>query len=116
MTLQRLKDLLLTITPSVFHYEPPDGQTGSYLVWAEDGESDAVHADGEKVECAITGTIDYFTTTENDPVVKQIETALDSYDGLAWYMNSIQNEKDTGYIHYEWIFEIDGAEEGEDDG
>lgn len=116
MTLSDVKALLLTIGPPVFHYFPPEGQTGTYLVWAEDGEGDTVHADGRKVERAITGTIDYFTKTENDPVVKQIETALDSADGLAWYLNSIQYEQDTGYIHYEWVFEIDGAEEVDDDG
>lgn len=116
MTLTELKNLLLAITSNVFHYKPPDGQKGSYIVWAEDGEGDTIHADGRKVERAITGTIDYFTKTEDDPVVKQIETALDRADGLAWYLNSIQYEQDTGYIHYEWAFEIDGAEEVDDDG
>ena len=115
MTLEKLKGLLLTIGPPVFHYFAT-GQTDSYIVWAEDGEGDAIHADGKKAERAITGTIDYFTKTENDPVVQQIETALDSADGLAWYLNSIQYEQDTGYIHYEWVFEVDGAEEGDEDG
>ena len=115
MTLNDLKNLLLSIGPPVFHYFAA-GQTRAYIVWAEDGEADSVHADGQKIERAITGTIDYFTKTEDDPVVKQIETALDRADGLAWYLNSIQYEQDTGYIHYEWVLEIDGAEEGDEDG
>jgi len=115
MTLQDLRDLLLTIGPPVFHYFAT-GQTGSYIVWAEDGEGDAVHADGQKVERALTGTIDYFTKTEDDPVVQQIEDALGTDDSLAWQLNSVQYEQDTGYIHYEWAFEIDGAEEVDDDG
>ena len=115
MTLNNLKDLLLTIGLPVFHYFAAN-QTGPYIVWAEDGEGDTVHADGQKVERTITGTIDYFTKCENDPVVKQIEVALDGHDGLAWYLNSVQYEQDTGYIHYEWVFEIDGAEEGGIDG
>jgi hypothetical protein len=114
MTLQGIKDLLLNIGPPVFHYFA-SGQTGNYIVWAEDGEGDAVNADGQKVERALTGTIDYFTKTENDPVVQQIEAALNSSDGLAWSLNSIQHERDTGYIHYEWVFEIDNAAEGEGD-
>ena len=114
MTLQSLKTLLLAIGPPVFRYFAT-GQTGPDIVWAEDSEGDTVHADGRKAERAITGTIDYFTKTENDPVVKQIETALDSSDGLAWSLNSIQHERDTGYIHYEWVFEIDNAAEGEGD-
>ena len=108
MTLQSLKTLLLAIGPPVFHYFAT-GQTGSYIVWAEDGEGDTVHADGRKVERAITGTIDYFTKTENDPVVKQIEDVLDSDDGISWYLNSVQYEQDTGYIHFEWVWEVDGS-------
>jgi hypothetical protein len=114
MTLDSLKNLLLPIGPPVFHYFAT-GQTGNYIVWAEDGEGDAVHADGQKVERAITGTIDYFTKTENDPVISQIEAALDSSDGIAWSLNSVQYEQDTRYIHYEWVFEIDNAAEGEGD-
>jgi hypothetical protein len=108
MTLQSLKTLLLTIGPPVFHYFAT-GQTGNYIVWAEDGEGDTVHADGQKVERALTGTIDYFTKTENDPVVQQIEDALDSDDGISWYLNSVQYEQDTGYIHFEWVWEVDGS-------
>jgi len=108
MTLQNLRELLLTIGPPVFHYFA-DKQKGSYIIWAEDGEGDTVHADGQKVERVITGTIDYFTNTENDPVVGQIESALDSDDGLAWTLNLVQYEDDTGYIHYEWVWEVDGV-------
>lgn len=108
MTLQNLRDLLLTIGPPVFHYFA-SGQTGSYIVWAEDGEGDTVNADDKKAERALTGTIDYFTITENDPVVGQIENALDADDGIAWKLNSVQHEKDTGYIHYEWVWEVDGV-------
>ena len=106
MTLNNLRDLLLTITPNVFHYEAT-GQTGNYIVWAEDGEGNSVYADGQKIERVITGTIDYFTKTEEDPVKRQIEDALDTDDGLAWSLNSVQREKDTGYIHYEWAWEVD---------
>ena len=108
MTLQSLKTLLLTIGPPVFHFFAT-GQTGNYIVWAEDGEGDAVHADGQKVERVLTGTLDYFTKVENDSVVQQIEAALDSNDGLVWSLNSIQHERDTGYIHYEWVWEVDGC-------
>lgn len=112
MTLNDLKNLLLSIGPPVFHYFA-DKQKNNYIVWAEDSEGDSLHADGQKVEGSITGTIDYFTKTENDPVVMQIEAALDSADdGLAWSLNSIQYEEDTGYIHYEWVWEVDGI--GED--
>lgn len=115
MKLNDLKNLLLTIGPPVFHYFAAN-QTGNYIVWAEDGDGSVLHADGKKVERAITGTIDYFTMTENDPVKEQIETALDSDSGLAWALNSTQHEENTGYIHYEWSFEIDNAEGDGNDG
>ncbi len=105
MTLQNLKDLLLSIGPPVFHYFT-DKQKANYIVWAEDGEGDSLHADGKKVEKVLTGTIDYFTKNENDPIVQIIEATLDSADDFVWSLNSVQHEQDTGYIHYEWAWEM----------
>lgn len=108
MILNDLKNLLLTIGPPVHHYSA-SSQTDNYIVWAEDGDGNTVHADDKKAERAISGTLDYFTKIANDPVKQQIENALDSDDGLAWTLNSTQREQDTGYIHYEWVWEIDGS-------
>lgn len=104
MTLQNLRDLLITIGPPVFHYFA-SGQTGSYIVWAEDSEGNSVHADDGKTTQVIQGTIDYFTKTEFDSVVEQIQEKLNETE-ISWRLNSIQHERDTGYIHYEWIFEV----------
>jgi hypothetical protein len=104
MTLQSLKSLLLTIGPPVFHYFA-SGQTGNYIVWAEDGEGASGHADGQKTTQIIQGTIDYFTKTEFDPIMEQIQEKLNGSD-IAWRLSSIQHEKDTGYIHYEWVWEV----------
>ena len=105
MTLQDLKDILLKIGPPVFHYFV-ENQKGNYIVWAEDGEAVSLNADGQKVERVITGTIDYFTKDENDPVVEQIQEALNILDDFTLSLNSIQYEEDTGYIHYEWAWEM----------
>lgn len=104
MTLQGIRDLLLNIGPPVFHYFA-SGQTGNYIVWAEDGEGDSLHADGRKTEQVTQGTIDYFTKTENDPVATQIQDKLTENE-ISWRLNSVQYEQDTGYIHYEWVFEV----------
>lgn len=104
MTLQELRDLLLNIGPPVSHYFAHN-QTGNYIVWAEDGEGGSGHADGQKTTQVIQGTIDYFTKTEFDPVVDEIQDKLNSVD-IAWRLNSIQHEKDTGYIHFEWVWEM----------
>ena len=105
MRLVDLRDLLLTITPNVFHYFTT-GQTGNYILWAEDGETGSSDADDCKTDQAVQGTIDYFTKTEFDPNFDLIQEKLNSVD-IAWKLNSIHHEQETGYIHYEWDFEID---------
>jgi len=106
MKLSDIRDALLEVIPDVFHYEAwakPD----KYIVWAEDNESDADHGDNKKIMQIIQGTIDYFTKTEYDSNVKLIQEKL-NYIDVAWRLNSIQHEEDTGYIHYEWVFEFVG--------
>ena len=103
MTLQAIKDALLTVTSKVYHFAPTQTVTGNYIVWAEDGQAASVCADGEMVEQAIQGTIDYYTKTEYDPNVAKIQKAITGI--CPWRLNSIQREETTGYIHYEWVFE-----------
>ena len=109
MRLVDLKDLLLEIYNEygipVYHYFKV-GTEDKYIVWAEDGEGSSIHADDRKENQSIQGTIDYFTKTEYDPIVQLIQDKLNSAD-ISWRLNSVQHEYDTGYIHYEWIFEID---------
>lgn len=76
---------------------------GDYGVWAEDGEN-ALFADNKHAERVIEGTIDYYTRNDSGAPMAIIEAALDSVN-IAWYLNSIQYEDDTGYIHYEWVWQ-----------
>jgi hypothetical protein len=104
MTLSELKAALLTVTDKVHHFDAT-GETGSYIVWAEDGAGETFWADN-KMKCqVITGTIDFFTKTEYDPTFGQIQAALDNL-GICYRLNSTQREEDTKYIHYEWIWEM----------
>ena len=66
-----------------------------YFVW-----------DGRHCAGAITGTTDLFTKQEFDPWVETFETSLNNCQGLAWMLNSIQYEEDTGFTHYEWVWEV----------
>lgn len=104
MNLDIIKNALLTVTKSVYHYRGLKA-TGNYIVWAEDSQAEAIWADGEMQEQALQGTIDYFTKTENDPNWRLIQKALTDA-GISWKLNSIQHEDDTKYIHYEWVFEV----------
>lgn len=100
MTLVDLKNALLTATSRVYHFSG-NGATAPYIVWAEDGQADAVWADGKMQEQVITGTIDLFTKTEYDPLFNAIQTALNGID-ISYRLESIQYEEDTKLIHYEW--------------
>lgn len=106
MKLTDLRDALLEVTEYTFHYEATH-KPDKYIVWAEDGEADSINADNHKTEQVLQGTIDYFTKTEYDPNFGLIQAKLNSID-ISWLLNFVQYEEDTGYIHYEWVFEIEG--------
>ena len=105
MTLNDVKNALLTVTSETYHYTASPEATCPRIVWSEDTQADAVHADGKMQEQAIQGTIDLYTRTEYDPKFSQIQTALNNA-GISFYLDSIQYEEDTKYIHYQWIFSI----------
>lgn len=72
-----------------------------YMVWAEDGEEGSFHADNRKNEQMITGKIDYFTRTEFDETVDEIQRILDE-EGVAWILEEVLYEEETNLIHYTW--------------
>lgn len=88
------------------HYGWSHAPKGDYGVWAEDGAND-LNADDKHTESVLTGTVDYFTRDDSGKPKSVIETALNNGE-VAWYLNSIQFENDTGYIHYEWVVEWQG--------
>ena len=94
----------MKVSDNVSHYEALN-KTDKYIVWAEDSESSSLNADNKKEIQAIQGTIDYFTKKDNDTVVNEIQEALKAEKG-SFYLNSVQYEEETGYIHYEWVWEV----------
>ena len=100
----RIRDALLSVTDNVSHYEALN-VTNKYCVWAEDTEAASVHADNQKEVQGIQGTIDYFTKEDGDPAVERVQEALDGAEGVVYSLNSVQYEEETGYIHYEWLWE-----------
>lgn len=75
-----------------------------YIVWQEDGAED-FEADGRHAEKAMTGTTDLYTMIEFDPAIDALGDAYDAY-GIAWRINSVQYEDETGIIHYEWAWSV----------
>ena len=100
----KVRDAMLTVMDNVGHYEAMNKED-KYIVWAEDGEGDSVHGDGHKLEQVIQGTIDYFTKTDGDENIDKIQDALDE-EKISYYLSSVQYEDETGYMHYEWIWEV----------
>ena len=94
----------MKVSDNVSHYEALN-KTDKYIVWAEDSESSSLTADNKKELQAIQGTIDYFTKKDNDTVVNEIQEALKA-EKVSFYLNSVQYEEETGYIHYEWVWEV----------
>jgi len=77
-----------------------------YIVWAEEGEGESLDADNQKEVQTITGTIDFYSKTENDVAVKRIQAVLNSSEDVAWSLNSVQYEDDTEFIHHEWLWQV----------
>lgn len=103
--LKKIRDAMLTVGPDVFHFRAlhkPD----QYIVWAEDGGGTKSWSDDARTFQSVQGTVDYFTRMEFDPVVDQIESALNNTE-IYWWYNSIQYEPDTGYFHHEWVWEAE---------
>lgn len=75
-----------------------------YFVWQEDGAND-LEADNAHTERAVTGTTDLFSKRELDPWAGALGDSLSEY-GIAWYLNSVQFEEDTGFWHWEWVWEV----------
>ena len=56
-------------------------------------------------ERAMRGTTDFFTKLDSDPWAAAFEKSM-TESGIAWYLNTIQYEPDTGFRHYEWVWEV----------
>ena len=99
---QRIIDAHTAVTNAVSHGQRM--QSDRYFVWQEDGANDLAADDGH-AERAVTGTTDLFTKQEFDPWGEALEASFDAA-GVAWYVNSVQYEEDTGFWHYEWVWEV----------
>ena len=75
-----------------------------YFVWQEDGAND-LEANDSHGEKAMQGTTDLFSKTEFDPWAEAIGESLSSY-GIAWYLSSVEYEDETGFWHWEWVWEV----------
>jgi len=102
--MEALKNALLTVTENVSRYHQA-GARPPYLVWSEEGGRTGLWADNRPDADKARGSVHYFTLEENDGGRERVEAAFLSV-GASFYLNSVQYEKDTGLIHFEWVWEL----------
>lgn len=111
MQLQSVNEKLVKIRDAlshldnVYHYLRPGNGKPAYIVWQEDGSNTDLWADNHMAAQQIHGTIDLFTLEEYDPLVDEIQEALNKVM-IGWSLQSVQYEDETNLIHYEWEWSI----------
>lgn len=72
----------------VYHDDADSRADFPYLVWSEEAEDESLNAENRKQEQSIAGFVNYYTTTEFDPIVDMIQDVLNDQDGLSWTLAS----------------------------
>lgn len=105
--LTMIRDALTGFLPPeiVHHYKRPGSDVSKYVVWQEDGSNSDGWLDNRLREQQIHGTIDLYTLEEYDPLVDEIQKALD-YVMAGWSLQAVEYEDNTNLIHYEWEWNI----------
>lgn len=80
---------------------------GDYGVWGEDYALDFI-ANGEHAERGTRCYVALYTRDDSETPRNTIESALRSLR-CPWQLNSVQYERDSGYIHFEWLVGLRGA-------
>lgn len=97
-------DLFADAAENVYHYWRVQKKFPC-IVWQEQAEDGAFSANNKKTEQGIAGTLDYFTKTEFDPIIDEIQKRF-AKSGMLWELQSVQYEEETNLIHYEWSWVI----------
>lgn len=79
-----------------------------FLVWSERAEEsyESLHTDNHKTRQVIAGVVDYYTRTEFDKTVDEIQEILDNAEEVAWELEAVQYEDETGLMHYTWEWRL----------
>jgi len=103
MTLKQFRDVLLTVTDKVYHFE--SSKEKEYIVWGEIGQK-SLRADGNISETGIRIAVDIFTADEYSELPGKLTKALSENDEIFLRDCLTDFEKDTGYIHYAYTCEV----------
>lgn len=98
--LDKLKEALEGTGYAWAHFGWSKAPAGDYGVYAEDSGEDLL-ADDDHAEKGTRCYVHLFTRDDSTAPQKAVEAALRELR-TPWFLNTVQFEPDTGYIHYEW--------------
>ena len=82
----------------------PNGNFGTVQI---DFEAEIDDGDDCKQDRAWEGSVDLFTRGKEMMIVAAVESALETVCSGSWYLNSEQDEHETGLIHREFVFQLE---------
>lgn len=103
MLIEKIKEALLNLSENVYLYTAKGNQKVPYIVYGKDGENNLFGNDIRAERCD-AGYVDLYTKQAKDKLIEAIPAALEAA-GVAFYLNSVQFEDDTGLLHCEWRWE-----------
>lgn len=103
MNFKEFKDLLLSVSPDVYHFEST--KESEYIVWHEVGTR-CLMGDGKQIEIGTRIAVDYFTKLEYSQIPEKLEKALANHDEICLSDSVVDFEHDTGMIHYAYTCEV----------
>ena len=106
---ETLKTALLALTDISFcEWAWKTRPRGDYGTIRLDFEVDADNGDNSKVDRAWEGSVDLFLHAPDGTKEAEVETQLEAVCGNSWTENSRQYEAETGLLHIEWTFQVEG--------
>ena len=103
--LKKIRDAMNGVSNQVYHYKRPKDVKPAWIVWQEDGSSTDMWANNRMSEQQLHGTVDLYTLQEYDPLIDEIQEALNGVMG-GWNLQMVDYEDETNLIHYEWEWTI----------
>lgn len=85
----------------IYHYKHPGKGLKKYVIWQEDGSGTDMWTDNHMREQQLHGTIDLYTLEEYDPLVDEVQEAMNIIMA-GWSLQAVDYEDETNLIHYEW--------------
>lgn len=92
--------MLATVESNCYHYFHLV-ENAPYIIWAETGEADSFHSGNHKTEQVIDIAVDYYTKTEFDKAIDDLQSLFDANE-WRWSLDLVAYEDETNLIHYSW--------------